>query len=230
MNTKLRFALAACALAFTAQAAAEVTFYEKEGFRGRSFTTEQRVGNLERYGFNDRASSMVVAAGTRWEVCSDAQFRGHCAVLRPGRYPSLSSLGLNDRVSSARTVGLDARVDDRRYAPAAAHVTFYEHDDFAGRSFTSERQVENFQAVGFNDLASSVDVVGESWEVCEDAGVQGRCTVLRPGRYASFGALGLNDRVSSVREIGTHARADEHRYAPGRGQYYDGRRDDRRQN
>jgi hypothetical protein len=231
MNTKLRIALALGALAFTAQAAAQVTFYEKEGFRGRTFTTQQQVGNLERYGFNDRASSVVVAAGTRWEVCSDAQFRGSCAVLRPGRYPSLASLGLNDRVTSARTVNMNSRIDDGRYAPAAAHVTFYEHDNFQGRSFTSERQVNNFQSVGFNDLASSVDVVGQSWEICEHADFGGRCIVLRPGRYPSFGSMGLNDRVSSVREVDSHARADDRRYAPGNDQQSEERRDYyRRQN
>jgi hypothetical protein len=41
---------ATSALAFAAQASAQVTFYEQEGFQGRSFSTQQRVGNLERSG------------------------------------------------------------------------------------------------------------------------------------------------------------------------------------
>ena len=101
MNAILRNALAVAGVAIATQAAAQVTFYEREGFEGRSFTTEKQVGNFERYGFNDRASSVVVV-GDRWEVCEDARFGGRCVVLRPGRYASLAAMGLNDRVSSVR--------------------------------------------------------------------------------------------------------------------------------
>jgi len=117
MNALLRNALAVVGVAIATQASAQVTFYERQGFEGQSFSTERRIGNFERYGFNDRASSVMVDGG-RWEVCEDAWFRGRCVVLRPGRYPSLAAMGLNDRVSSVRMVGNDARVDERRYAPA----------------------------------------------------------------------------------------------------------------
>jgi hypothetical protein len=207
--------LAIGALTFATQAAAQVTFYQQESFQGRSFTTQKRIGNLERYGFNDRASSAVVV-GTRWEVCDEARFQGNCAILRPGRYASLASLGLNNRISSARAVSRNARYDEGRYAPApvVAQVTFYEHEGFNGRSFTTERQVENFKRVGFQNVASSVDVVGERWEVCENFGFSGRCTVLRPGRYPSFQSMGLNDRISSVRPVAGNGRIEESRYAP----------------
>src|SRR5450755_2643493 len=109
MNAILKTALAVAGVAFATQAAAQITFYEREGFEGRSFTTEREIRNFERYGFNDRASSVVVV-GDRWEVCEDARFRGRCVVLRPGRYASLAAMGLNDRVSSARSVSTDARI------------------------------------------------------------------------------------------------------------------------
>lgn len=116
MNSVLRTALAVAGLAVATQAAAQITFYQDEGFHGRSFTTNRQVGNFERFGFNDRASSVVVARD-RWEVCDDARFRGNCIVLRPGRYPSLEAMGLGDRVSSVRMVSRNARIDDDRYAP-----------------------------------------------------------------------------------------------------------------
>lgn len=116
MNTALRSALALAGLALAAQAFAQVTFYEDEAFQGRSFTTQRRLGNFERGGFNDRASSAVVSS-ERWEICSDADFRGRCVVLRPGQYPSLAAMGLNDRISSVRPVDRHARFDDDRYAP-----------------------------------------------------------------------------------------------------------------
>ena len=121
MRATLKTALAAAAVALATQAAAQVTFYEREGFEGRSFTTERQVGNFERYGFNDRASSVVVLRD-RWEVCENVRFSGRCVVLRAGRYPSLAAMGMNDRVSSVRTVDRNARVDDDRYAPAPLPV------------------------------------------------------------------------------------------------------------
>ena len=61
MNAILKTALAVAGVAIAAQAAAQVTFYENESFQGRSFTTKKQIGNFERYGFNDRASSVVVS-------------------------------------------------------------------------------------------------------------------------------------------------------------------------
>ena len=121
MNTVLRNSLAAAGLAFTVPAMAGVTFYEHEGFEGRSFSTQKQIGNFEKFGFNDRASSVVVM-NERWEVCQHARFDGQCVVLRPGRYPSLAAMGLNDRVSSVRMVNSSVRVEDHRYAPAPMPV------------------------------------------------------------------------------------------------------------
>jgi uncharacterized protein YcfJ len=215
------------ALAFATQSAAQVTLYENDGFTGRQFTANQQVANIDRYGFNDRASSIVVV-GNRWEVCEDARFNGRCVVLRPGRYPSMASMRLNDRVSSLRMVGANVHVEDNRYAPWPApegpHVTFYENEGFTGRSFTASQQIGNFERYGFNDRASSAIVLGERWEVCEGARFSARCVVLRPGRYPSLAAMGLNDRVSSVRAVSTTARVDDGRYSPAPVAAYDNRR------
>jgi uncharacterized protein YcfJ len=105
-------------VAFATQAVAQITFYEREGFRGESFTTEKQLANFARYGFNDRASSVVVI-DDRWQVCEDVRFGGRCVVLRPGDYPSLRAMGLNNRISSMRRVDRNANVDDSRYAPVA---------------------------------------------------------------------------------------------------------------
>lgn len=116
MNTLLRTALAVSAVAMASHAAAQVTFYEHDGFQGRSFNTEREIGNFARFGFNDRASSVMVLGG-RWEVCEDFQYAGRCVILRPGQYASLRDMGLNDRVSSVRMVGRAAHIEEDRYAP-----------------------------------------------------------------------------------------------------------------
>jgi hypothetical protein len=112
----LKLAVALAALGLSTQAAAQVVFYEHDGFNGRTFTADGTIGNLDRYGFNDRASSVVVLRD-QWEVCTDAGFRGDCRVLRPGRYPSMRDFGLNDRISSVRPVNQTVRIEEQRYAP-----------------------------------------------------------------------------------------------------------------
>jgi uncharacterized protein YcfJ len=126
MNAILRSALVVAGAAIASHAAAQVVFYENEGFQGRSFTTDKPVGNFERYGFNDRASSVVVL-NNRWEICEDARFGGRCVVLRPGRYASLAALGMNDRVSSARIVSANARIEDNRYSPPPVAPVYDNH-------------------------------------------------------------------------------------------------------
>ncbi|HEV7574545.1 MAG TPA: beta/gamma crystallin family protein, partial [Caldimonas sp.] len=103
MNHTLRPLLGIAALAFAAHASAQITFYEGEGFRGRTFAVNGEVRNFDRSGFNDRASSVVVDRG-RWEVCEDARFQGRCVVLRRGSYDSLTNMGLGNRISSVRPV------------------------------------------------------------------------------------------------------------------------------
>jgi Beta/Gamma crystallin len=105
----------------------------------------------------------------------------------------------------------------------AAQVTFYEHDDFRGRSFASGKQISNFERFGFNDRASSARVRSGRWEVCTDAQFSGRCVILQRGDYRSFRQLGLNDRVSSIRRV-SHANRND---GPRQG-VYERRRDDYR--
>ncbi|MEJ1961897.1 MAG: beta/gamma crystallin family protein [Gammaproteobacteria bacterium] len=123
MRTYLSIILAVSAVAMSAQAMAQITLYERDGFRGRAFTSGREVANFERAGFNDRASSVIVQRG-RWEVCDDARFHGHCVVLREGSYGSLRSMGLNDRLSSARPVGNRDRYENE--APVPQPVADYE--------------------------------------------------------------------------------------------------------
>ncbi len=80
-------------------AAGGITLHEHTDFSGRNLLRVEFTLNLADFGFNDRASSIEVHAG-QWELCSDAQFAGRCAVFGPGRHVMPDFL--NDRVSSLR--------------------------------------------------------------------------------------------------------------------------------
>lgn len=213
MNAIWRTTLAVAGLAIATQAAAQVTFYEHPGFRGQTFTADRPIGNLERVGFANRASSAVVD-GESWEACDGPGFSGRCVVLRPGRYESLGAMGLNDSISSVRPVGSrgDAPVAAPGYAPGP-RVIFFNQPAFQGRSFSIERTVDNLQR--FGDRAASLEVVGEPWEICGGVGFSGRCVVLRPGTYPSLAGIGFPEGVLSARAASRDARIGEPpRYVP----------------
>jgi hypothetical protein len=84
--------------------------------------------------------------------------------------------------------------------PALADsITFYQDDQFRGRSFTADRAVSNFARDGFNDRVHSAVVHEGRWEICVDADFAGSCSVLAPGAYPTLGAYA--GRISSVRVV-----------------------------
>jgi uncharacterized protein YcfJ len=121
MNAPFRQVLLASFVAIATQVTAQITFFEAEYFGGRSFTASQSTADFRSTGFNDRASSVVVT-DERWEVCADPHFNGQCMVLRPGRYPSLAEIGMNDQVSSARVIDPAENIDKHRLAPTPTPV------------------------------------------------------------------------------------------------------------
>ncbi|NDI84540.1 glycine zipper 2TM domain-containing protein [Undibacterium sp. B2R-29] len=111
MNLLFKLVIAVATMSLSAHAMAQITLYEDDGWRGRTFSVSREVGDLKRYGFNDKASSIIVEKG-RWEVCDDAGFGGKCMILQKGNYSSLRSMGMNDRVSSVRPVNPRGHYDN----------------------------------------------------------------------------------------------------------------------
>ena len=120
-TNRIGAALVAATAIVSMQAAAEIVLYGREGFEGRSLKTERRIGDLSRADFNDRASSAIVYR-ERWEVCDNVRFEGRCIVLRPGRYPNLAAMGMDNSISSVRPLTRDARVEEGRFAPPPVPV------------------------------------------------------------------------------------------------------------
>ena len=87
---------------------------------------------------------------------------------------------------------------------AQAQLTLFEHDNFQGQRFDVRGAMENFANTGFNDMASSAVIRRGTWQLCDDAYFRGHCVTLQPGEYPSLGNMGMNDRISSAREIGAY--------------------------
>jgi uncharacterized protein YcfJ len=117
MTSTAQALLGTTLLAFGVHAAAQVTYYEKDGFQGRTATATSRITNLERSGYRERAASVVVTGTARWQACDDTRFSGSCMVLRPGRYADPQAMGLHERVSSLRPLAANEHVAEADYAP-----------------------------------------------------------------------------------------------------------------
>jgi len=194
-------------------AAGEVTLFSQRDFQGEAVTIRGPAPNLERIGFNDAASSLVVRDGV-WQVCTGARFNGSCVELNPGEYARVG-LGLDDRISSLREVRPSAVIETvpvpvpeaptviaprvlenelpsavprvmPAYAPNA-RVVLYQYSNFRGRSLVIDRpEVPRLTAAYFDDGAQSMRIEGGTWMFCSDAGYSGRCRTFSPGDYASL--------------------------------------------
>jgi uncharacterized protein YcfJ len=112
-------------------------------------------------------------------VCEDIRLNGRCTVLRPGQYPSLQAMGLNERISSLRPLPANERVADADYAPLPV----------VAQDFRRRRNERLYDA----EITSSRAVVGTPGQRCwiereqvgRGAGAQGNMNL--PG--AALGAM-----------------------------------------
>jgi hypothetical protein len=221
---KRLFAAAAVFAAFTQAAfAGEMTLFSDGGFRGNHVTLQRDVYDLAEFGFNDRASSVVVRSGV-WQLCEHKDFGGYCAEFGPGEYRELPRF--NDSISSAREVsrgrgerggpgwhgGRDDRGDDRDdrderrgdWRDGRGHgggdaVQLYAGPRFEGPAVGISGDVRALNDVGFNDRAVSIVINEGRWEFCEHGDFRGQCVVFGPGRYPFL--EGMNNRISSMRRV-----------------------------
>jgi hypothetical protein len=92
-------ALSAQAASVTPEAGIELFGYPD--FRGGHLSASEDVADLAERNFNKGAVSMIVHSG-RWELCTDVEYKGQCAVYATGRYAQLDTFA--NRISSMRQV------------------------------------------------------------------------------------------------------------------------------
>ena len=179
--------------------AADITFFERENFRGRNISVETAAPNFEQMGINDRASSVQVRGGS-WQVCSESFFRGNCVTLRPGDYPSLRSVGLDKSISSAREVGWANR-DNWDRAEGGPGAPAYGRQGY-------ERPRPDFnrdpREGGDRDGDGNRRGWGSSSRAVLYSGpnLSGRAFVINNEVVANLDPTGFNDRAESIRVEG----------------------------
>ena len=75
----------------------------------------------------------------------------------------------------------------------------YDDVNFRGSPFTFRGDVPDLREFGLNDRISSLQMDrDESWEICENTGFSGRCTVVS-GSDRDLRSINWNDMISSMR-------------------------------
>ena len=217
INVRYRLVLgAALALIASGALAGEITLYQNRDFRGDTLTLRRAAPDLERTGFNDSASSVVIREGV-WEVCTDPFYRGNCTRLEPGEYNRLEG-ALNDRVASVREiVGVSTAplvsppivaspptvvtsppivAAPPVVAAAGPRIALYSQPGFAGSGVEITETHGKLDRIPGYAAASAVIVYGGTWRLCTREYYRGQCADFTPGRYDSLG--GLNGRIYSA--------------------------------
>ncbi len=189
-----------------------MSVYEDANFRGRNATFIEDMPDLRSTGLNRKISSIRVASGEIWQVCTERNYGGRCLVVS-GTEDNLQRNGWNDTIQSARRVqgnagnggfgrgggigrGGGGRGGSARPAPGT--VELYAGTQYTGDVRVVERAEPNLRRLNFNDRASSIRVApGEAWEVCVNINYDD-CRLIDDD-LVTLNALGLNRLVSSLR-------------------------------
>ena len=80
-------------------------------------------------------------------------------------------------------------------------IVLFDQTGLTGEAIQVDGEVPSLSDARFNDKASSIQVLGGSWEICSDGSFGGRCQVVRNDVF-DLKILGLNNNISSVRPAG----------------------------
>lgn len=186
--------------------AQEIVLYDQTGYGGQNLRVTGEISNLNRRGFNDRASSLRVVSG-RWEICEDADFRGTCTEVDG----DLNTLGsFNDQMSSLRPAGRrgrDGGGSGSGRGRGGNTLTLFSGPNYTGRSVTLDGSTSDLSRYGFNDQARSIRYSGRrSWRVCQHSNFRGACMEVA-GDIPSIGG-GLDREISSAEPDQTNRRGN----------------------
>ena len=172
--------------------------YDSPDLLGQSLV-QITSNSLTDFSWNDRVSSIRVNGGCQW-VLYDNSFNndedGSTAVIGPGPETYLNA-----------TFGIpDNSLTSVRCLPASGTVAIllFEHYKYYGRELELRSSNANPTSDNFDDLTSSFNVTGGTWQLYSNSDNQGESVTFGEGVYrlSHLQATISNDALSSVRLVG----------------------------
>jgi hypothetical protein len=182
--------------------------FEDKNFNGRSATFLDDTPDLRTTGMSSRISSLRIANGQTWQVCTGINYTGRCQVFSGNESDLAKRTGWNDAIMSLRRVGGNRGGGGPvgpgfgggpGFGPGPGRgVELYAGTRYSGQRKAVTSSVSNLRSIDFNDRASSLRIArGEVWEICVNANYDD-CRVVDDD-VPDLGVIGLNREISSMR-------------------------------
>lgn len=208
--------------------AGTLVLFTGPNFTGQSLELDREESNFVRLRFNDQAMSAIAYGNESWTVCEDTNFGTPCRTIT-GRVRNLNTLGLGNRISSARPdygyggngggYGGPGNNYGGGYAGRDGTLVLFSGPNFTGRSVELTNQEYNLTGRRFNDQAMSAIVYGNgSWTVCEDANFGTPCREIS-GRVPNLNVYRLGNLITSARPNPLYGQPGGGYGGPGGGGY-----------
>ncbi len=171
-------------------------------FKGLSAGFVRDTPDLTPTGMVGAASSLQVAAGEVWEVCTEPRYGGRCRTVTED-IGDLRRGGWNDIIASVRRLrgGAARSFGPGPARPSATGLHLFGDINFRGSSATLTANTPDLEQQGMARMVSSVRVdVDEAWQVCTETEFRGRCLVVTEDQ-SDLRRGNWNDVIVSARRI-----------------------------
>lgn len=176
--------------------------FSDNGFRGMTAGFVRDTPDLTTAGLEGSISSLQVADGEVWEICTAPRFGGRCRTVN-GEINDLRRGGWNDVVLSVRRLrGGGARsFNPPPMRPSVSGLHLYGDINRRGTSATLTSDAPDLEQQGMARMVSSLELdADEVWEVCTEAGFRGRCMIVRES-ISDLRRGSWNDVIVSARRV-----------------------------
>ena len=174
-------------------------------FKGRTASFLHDTPNLESAGMAGVVSSLRVASGETWQICTEVNYGGVCRIVTED-ISDLRRRGLNDRILSVRFVRIAFGAGGPSAPSGPIDATtpglhLWADVSFRGPSGTLTTNTPDVSRRGMTGMISSLRVgPDEVWQVCAEPDYRGRCDTVS-GDVTDLRRTEWNDLIRSARRI-----------------------------
>jgi hypothetical protein len=192
--------LAAAANVQLASQGRGITVYEDVNYRGENVTIVNDVPSLNRYGMNNRISSLRVGPGEYWEGCDEPNYRGRCQVFS-NTESNLGRMGWNDRIQSLRRTrggggwGGGGGGGWRPPTGETGRLELFDKRNFGGKS---SALVSPSPYLGSMAGRSESLRLSGRWQICDQPEFRGYCQIITDN-VPDLDRIGWKNRIQSAR-------------------------------